>query len=86
MLCHLHIVHPEIYSSFAQYIYGVYLGLSGKSRLAFCLFTTQVSLALPFLIRAEVLLSPLLPLFASYIVSLLGFNISSHVLQAYFSS
>ncbi|KAL4073686.1 UNC-50 [Scleroderma yunnanense] len=55
---------------FAQYIYGVYLGLS----------------ALPFLIRAEILLSPLLPLFASYVVSLLGFNVASHVLQAYFSS
>ncbi|KAI6001604.1 UNC-50 [Pisolithus orientalis] len=57
-------------AGFAQYIYGVYLGLS----------------ALPFLIRAEILLSPLLPLFASYVVSLLGFNVASHVLQAYFTS
>lgn len=55
---------------FAQYIYGVYLGLS----------------ALPFLIRAEILLSPLLPLFAGYIVSLLGFNVASYVLRAYFLS
>ncbi|KAH7882325.1 UNC-50 [Phlebopus sp. FC_14] len=57
-------------AGFAQYIYGVYLGLS----------------ALPFLIRAEILLSPLLPLFASYIMSLLGFNIANHVLHAYFTS
>ncbi|KAI6003014.1 UNC-50 [Pisolithus albus] len=57
-------------AGFAQYIYGVYLGLS----------------ALPFLIRAEILLSPLLPLFASYVVSLLGFNVASHVLRAYFTS
>ncbi|KIJ63056.1 hypothetical protein HYDPIDRAFT_113586 [Hydnomerulius pinastri MD-312] len=57
-------------AGFAQYIYGVYLGLS----------------ALPFLIRAEILLSPLLPLFASYVVSLLGFNIANHVLQVYFAS
>ncbi|KAF8122851.1 UNC-50 [Boletus edulis] len=54
-------------AGFAQYIYGVYLGLS----------------ALPFLIRAEILLAPLLPLFASYVVSLLGFNIAIHVLRAY---
>ncbi|KAH7908640.1 UNC-50 [Hygrophoropsis aurantiaca] len=57
-------------AGFAQYIYGVYLGLS----------------ALPFLIRAEILLSPLLPLFASYVVSLLGFNVAKHALQAYFGS
>jgi hypothetical protein len=57
-------------AGFTQYIYGVYLGLS----------------ALPFLIRSEILLAPLLPLFASYVVSLLGFNIASHVLQIYFGS
>ncbi|KAI9568003.1 UNC-50 [Boletus coccyginus] len=57
-------------AGFAQYIYGVYLGLS----------------ALPFLIRAEILLAPLLPLFATYVVSLLGFNIANHVLGAYFGS
>jgi len=57
-------------AAFAQYIYGVYLGLS----------------ALPFLIRVELLLAPLLPLFAGYVVSLLGFNIAKHVLPLYFGS
>lgn len=41
-------------------------------------------LALPFLVRSELLLSPLLPLFAAYIISLLGFNVAQHVLGAYF--
>ncbi|KAH9988798.1 UNC-50-like protein [Russula compacta] len=54
--------------AFAQYIYGVYLGLN----------------ALPFLIRTELLLAPLLPLFVGYIVSLLGFNVGRWVLNAYF--
>ncbi|KAF9494810.1 UNC-50 [Pleurotus eryngii] len=57
-------------AAFTQYIYGVYLGLS----------------ALPFLVRSELLLSPLLPLFTGYIVSLVGFNVAKHVLQAYFGS
>lgn len=57
-------------AGFSQYIYGIYLGLS----------------TLPFLIRAEILLSPLLPLFASYLVSLVGINVASHVLPAYFGS
>ncbi|KAF8156847.1 UNC-50 [Crassisporium funariophilum] len=55
-------------AAFAQYIYGIYLGLN----------------ALPFLVRSELLLSPLLPLFTAYIVSLLGFNVAQHVLRAYF--
>jgi len=54
--------------AFAQYVYGVYLGLN----------------ALPFLIRTELLLAPLLPLFVGYIVSLLGFNVGRWVLNAYF--
>ncbi len=40
--------------------------------------------ALPFLIRTELLLAPLLPLFVGYIVSLLGFNVGRWVLNAYF--
>ena len=40
--------------------------------------------ALPFLVRTELLLAPLLPLFAAYVVSLLGFNVAKHVLPAYF--
>ncbi len=40
--------------------------------------------ALPFLIRTELLLFPLLPLFAAYIVSLLGFNVAKKVLELYF--
>lgn len=40
--------------------------------------------ALPFLVRSELLLSPLLPLFTAYVVSLLGFNVAHHVLEAYF--
>ncbi|KAI0030251.1 UNC-50-like protein [Vararia minispora EC-137] len=55
-------------AAFSQYIYGIYLGLN----------------ALPFLIRTELLLAPLLPLFVSYIVSLVGFNVARHALTAYF--
>ncbi|KAI0341392.1 UNC-50-like protein [Trametopsis cervina] len=57
-------------AAFAQYIYGIYLGLN----------------ALPFLIRSELLLAPLLPLFAAYIVSLIGFNVAKFVLPLYFGS
>lgn len=42
--------------------------------------------ALPFLIRSELLLAPLLPLLVGYIVSLLGFNVGRRVLSAYFGS
>jgi hypothetical protein len=42
------------------------------------------STALPFLIRTELLLAPLLPLFVGYIVSLLGFNVGRWVLNSYF--
>jgi hypothetical protein len=42
--------------------------------------------ALPFLIRTELLLAPLLPLFVSYIVSLVGFNVARHALAGYFGS
>jgi len=57
-------------AAFAQYTYGIYLGLN----------------ALPFLVRSELLLSPLLPLFIAYILSLLGFNVAKHALRAYFGS
>ncbi|KIY63159.1 UNC-50 protein [Cylindrobasidium torrendii FP15055 ss-10] len=57
-------------AAFAQYTYGVYLGLN----------------ALPFLARSELLLSPLLPLFTAYVISLLGFNVAKHVLPVYFGS
>ncbi|KAI4523445.1 UNC-50 [Schizophyllum commune] len=53
---------------FAQYFYGIYLGLN----------------ALPFLVRSELLLAPLIPLFGAYVVSLLGFNTAKHVLDLYF--
>ncbi|KDN35502.1 hypothetical protein RSAG8_11540, partial [Rhizoctonia solani AG-8 WAC10335] len=53
-----------------MYIYVTYLGLN----------------ALPFLIRTELLLFPLLPLFAAYAVSLLGFNVAKWALQVYFGS
>ncbi|KAF9003340.1 UNC-50-like protein [Cyathus striatus] len=55
-------------AAFAQYTYGIYLGLN----------------ALPFLVRTELLLAPLLPLFTAYILSLLGFNVAQNVLGAYF--
>jgi hypothetical protein len=55
-------------AAFAQYTYGIYLGLN----------------ALPFLVRSELLLSPLLPLFVTYIISLLGLNVPQFVLHAYF--
>jgi len=57
-------------AAFAQYTYGIYLGLN----------------ALPFLIRSEILLAPLLPLLMTYVVSLLGFNVAKHVLLVYFGS
>ncbi|KAH8101896.1 UNC-50-like protein [Cristinia sonorae] len=57
-------------AAFSQYIYGLYLGLN----------------ALPFLVRSELLLAPLLPLFTGYVVSLLGFNVAKHVLPLYFGS
>jgi len=57
-------------AAFAQYTYGIYLGLN----------------ALPFLIRSELLLAPLLPLFMGYVVSLLGFGVAKHVLSLYFGS
>ncbi|KAI0674652.1 UNC-50-like protein [Trametes maxima] len=57
-------------AGFAQYIYGIYLGLN----------------TLPFLVRTELLLAPLLPLFTGYIISLLGFNVAKNVLAVYFGS
>ncbi|TCD68368.1 hypothetical protein EIP91_010877 [Steccherinum ochraceum] len=57
-------------AAFSQYIYGLYLGLN----------------ALPFLVRSELLLAPLLPLFIGYVISLLGFNVAKHVLPLYFGS
>nr|GAT48853.1 predicted protein [Mycena chlorophos] len=57
-------------AGFAQYIYGTYLGLS----------------ALPFLARTTLLLAPLLPLGAAYVVSLLGFNVARWVLGVYFGA
>ncbi|KAJ7253744.1 UNC-50-like protein [Mycena haematopus] len=57
-------------AGFAQYTYGLYLGLS----------------ALPFLARTTLLLAPLLPLGAAYVVSLLGFNVARWVLGVYFGS
>ena len=74
--------------SFAQYIYGVYLGLNSTSR--HCTFDdfylTHFPAALPFLVRTELLLVPLFPLFVGYIVSLLGFNVAKHALPLYFGS
>ncbi|KAF7323611.1 hypothetical protein MKEN_00581600 [Mycena kentingensis (nom. inval.)] len=57
-------------AGFAQYVYGTYLGLS----------------ALPFLARTTLLLAPLLPLGAGYVVSLLGFNVARWVLGVYFGA
>jgi len=54
--------------AFAQYTYITYLGVN----------------ALPFLIRSELLLFPLVPLILLYVVSLLGFNVSSAALKLYF--
>ncbi|KZP17485.1 UNC-50-like protein, partial [Athelia psychrophila] len=55
----------------AQYTYGVYLGLN----------------ALPFLVRTELLLAPLLPVFAGYVISLaIGFGVAKNILHLYFGS
>lgn len=40
--------------------------------------------ALPFLIRSELLLFPIAVFTVLYVVSLLGFNVSRNVLEAYF--
>ena len=78
----------DVVLSFAQYIYGVYLGLNSTSR--HCTFDdfylTHFPAALPFLVRTELLLVPLFPLFVGYIVSLLGFNVAKHALPLYFGS
>lgn len=50
------------------------------------LLPSRPSTALPFLIRSELLLAPLLPLFTGYILTLLGFNVSKHALEIYFGS
>lgn len=60
--------NTELLCRSGQYVYGTYLGMS----------------SLPFLIRTELLLFPLLPLFCSYIVSLLGFNVAKTFLGVYF--
>jgi len=52
-----------------QYVYIVYLGLN----------------ALPFLRRTKALLIPIPFIFAGYVASLLGFNVTYHVLMYYFS-
>lgn len=51
-----------------QYVYITYLGYA----------------ALPFVARSQVLLSPLLPIFGGYLLSLLGFNTAKHALELYF--
>ncbi|KAI8444646.1 UNC-50 [Phakopsora pachyrhizi] len=51
-----------------QYAYITYLGYN----------------ALPFLIRSESLLLPILPFLILYVISLLGFNISKNFLDIYF--
>ncbi|KAL8283435.1 hypothetical protein RQP46_005845 [Phenoliferia psychrophenolica] len=55
-------------SAFTQYVYVTYLGYN----------------ALPFLIRSELLLFPIVIFFALYVVSLLGFNIAKGVLEGVF--
>ncbi|CAK5272084.1 unnamed protein product [Mycena citricolor] len=57
-------------AGFAQYIYGTYLGLS----------------ALPYLAHTTLLLAPLLPLGAAYVVSLIGFRVAPWFLAVYFAS
>jgi hypothetical protein len=54
--------------AFSQYLYVTYLGYN----------------ALPFLIRSELLLFPVVVLFVGWVVSLLGFNVAKGVLGAYF--
>ncbi|OXC70453.1 hypothetical protein AYX13_00928 [Cryptococcus neoformans] len=51
-----------------QYVYVTYLGYA----------------ALPFVARSQILLSPLLPIFGGYLLSLLGFNTAKHALELYF--
>lgn len=55
-------------AAFSQYLYVTYLGYN----------------ALPFLIRSELILFPIVILFAGWVVSLLGFNVAKGVLDVYF--
>jgi hypothetical protein len=54
------------------------------------LFPLSLSLirlaALPFLVRTELLLAPLLVLLTGYVVSLLGLNVAKGALETYFGS
>lgn len=54
--------------AFTQYLYVTYLGYN----------------ALPFLIRSELLLFPVVVFFCLWVVSLLGFNVAKSVLSMYF--
>jgi len=58
--------------------------VSVVSQAASANISVNETTALPFLVRSELLLSPLLPLFTAYILSLLGFNVAKHVLFVYF--
>jgi len=72
--------------SFAQYTYGLYLGCNGEHGTISFEWHDHESwiIALPFIVRSELLLAPLLPLLTAYFASLLGFNVARHVLPAYF--
>jgi hypothetical protein len=52
----------------SQYLYVTYLGYN----------------ALPFLIRSELLLFPVVVFFIGWVISLLGFNVARSVLGLYF--
>lgn len=89
------ILTQVIFSSFAQYTYITYLGFNGwyynfsiGPQLPLPRILTVSNLgsltALPFLVRSRLMLFPLLPFLISYVVSLLGFNISRYVLALYF--
>lgn len=54
--------------AFSQYLYVTYLGYN----------------ALPFLIRSELILFPVVILFIGWIISLLGFNVAKVALGLYF--
>ncbi|EJT99298.1 UNC-50-like protein [Dacryopinax primogenitus] len=56
--------------AFTQYFYITYLGYN----------------ALPFLIRTEVILLPLIPILTGFVASLLGYNIARKALTLYFGA
>lgn len=85
MVFNARLCSADLLSMFMECISGSMVRRSSVEDVS-CVFTDSYAQALPFLVRTDLLLAPLLPLFTGYILSLLGFNIAKHVLPMYFGS